>query len=187
MTVTQDALPLIDPALATGKAAELLAAVKAKLGLVPNMTRAMANAPAVLESYLQFSGALAHGRLNAKLREQIALLVAEVNACHYCLSAHTAIGRMVGLKDAELAAARGADSDDARAAAALKFAKALVVHGGAVTPEQFDAVRRAGWGDADIAEIIANVALNVFTNYFNKAAGVAVDFPPVTPSDSAGR
>lgn len=177
----QNALPLVDPALATGKAGELLAAVKAKLGLVPNMTRAMANAPVVLESYLTFSGALGGGRLSGKLREQIAILTAEVNNCHYCLSAHTAIGKLVGLKDAELSAARDANADDAKVAAALKFAKSVIVTQGAVSPEQVRSVRQAGWGDAEIAEIIANVALNVFTNYFNKAAGVEVDFPLVTP------
>jgi uncharacterized peroxidase-related enzyme len=180
-TVNVNALPLIDPANASGKAGELLAAVKAKMGLVPNMTRAMANAPVVLEGYLNFSGALGHGKLSAKLREQIAILVAEVNDCHYCLSAHTAIGKLVGLKDADLAAARDANSDDAKTTAALKFAKAVLVTQGAVSAEQTAAVRAAGFNDGEIAEIIANVALNAFTNYFNKAAGVEVDFPLVTP------
>lgn len=178
---TLPALPLIDPDAATGTTAELFGEVKAKLGLVPNMTRAMANSPVVLESYIRFSGALGHGKLSAKLREQIALLVAEVNQCHYCLSAHTAIGRLVGLKDSDLAGAREADSDDARTAAALKFAKAVLVTSGAVSTEQAMAVRKAGFSDGEIAEIIASVALNAFTNYFNKAANVPVDFPVVAP------
>src|SRR3954470_13315981 len=90
-------LTQLDPEAATGRAKELLGAVKSKLGLVPNMTRAMANAPAVLDGYLQFSGALNKGSLPAKVREQIALAVSQVNGCDYCLSAHSAIGRMVGL------------------------------------------------------------------------------------------
>src|SRR5688572_26583086 len=87
----------IDPTEATGRARELLDAVNDKLGFVPNMTRAMANAPAVLDAYLQFSGVLGKGRLPARVREQIALTIAEENGCDYCLAAHSAGGRMVGL------------------------------------------------------------------------------------------
>ncbi|MFM9956792.1 MAG: carboxymuconolactone decarboxylase family protein [Phycisphaerales bacterium] len=183
MTATAqiNALPLVDPATATGKAADLLKAVKAKLGLVPNMTRAMANAPAALDGYLAFSGALSHGVLTAKQREQIALLTAEHNTCHYCLSAHTAIGKMVGLDAAEADAARDARSSDPKATALLKFAKAVLATQGAVQPDQFAAARSAGVTDAEIAEIVANVALNVYTNFFNKAAGTEVDFPIVNP------
>lgn len=174
-------LTLIDPASASGKNAELFTAIKGKLGLIPNMTRAMANSPVVLESYLGFSGALGSGKLPAKLREQIALLVAEVNRCSYCLSAHTAIGKLVGLNPAETDAAREGLSSDARSGAALTFAKNVLITGGAVGDEQVARVRAAGFSDGEIAEIIAHVALNVFTNFFNKAAGVPVDFPVVTP------
>lgn len=174
-------LPLVDPASAGGRAGELLGAVKAKLGLVPNMTRAMANAPAVLDAYLSFSGALAKGVLSAKQREQIALLTAEYNTCHYCLSAHTAIGRMVGLEASESEAARQGRSADAKTAALLTFAKAVLVSQGAVRADQVESARRAGVTDGEIAEVVANVALNIFTNVFNKAAGTEVDFPSVAP------
>src|SRR5690349_15561193 len=95
----------VDPSTAQGKVKNLLDAVQAKLGIIPNMTRVMAQAPAVLEAYIFFSGALAGGQLNAKLREQIAIVCAEANTCQYCLSAHTAIGKMVGLGDGEIASA----------------------------------------------------------------------------------
>lgn len=167
----------IDPAVATGKAKDLLDAVKAKLGLVPNMMRTMAQSPAVLESYLNFSGALASGTLSAGLREQIALTVAEANGCEYCLSAHTAIGKLAGLDEGELISSRRAESADARAEAALKFAQAVVKSKGRVNDDAFKAVRAAGYGDKEIAEIIANVAINIFTNYFNNAIQVEVDFP----------
>lgn len=75
-------LPLVDPAQAQGKAQDLLEAVKAKMGRVPNMMKAMANAPAVLEGYLGLSGALAHGALDPKIRERLAMEMAEANACH---------------------------------------------------------------------------------------------------------
>ena len=169
----------VDPATASGKASELLGAVKAKLGLVPNMTRVMASSPVVLEAYLGFSGALGHGKLSAKLREQIALIVAETTRCSYCLSAHTAIGKLVGLSPVELAESRHGNSPDSRTVAALKFSQTLVLRGGNASDQDIGSLKQAGFGEGEIAEIIANVALNLFTNYFNKAAGVEIDFPRV--------
>ena len=137
-------LTAIDSATATGKAKELLDAVQAKLKITPNMTKVMANSPAVLEAYLSFSGALAGGQLPAKLREQIALEVAELNSCQYCLSAHTAIGKMVGLRPAEIGASRHAHSADAKRDAGLQFVQALVVQRGEVSDKALAEVRAAG-------------------------------------------
>lgn len=171
----------VDPAKATGKAKELLDVVKAKIGMTPNMMRTMANSPAVLEGYLGFSAALAGGSLNPKLREQIALAVAESNSCEYCLSAHTAIGKMVGLGEIEITESRKAASNDPRVNAALKFARIVVARRGEVTDDDLGYIRQAGYSDGEIAEIIANVVLNIFTNYFNHIAQTEVDFPKVTP------
>lgn len=170
---------------ATGKAKELLEAVQAKLSITPNMTRVMANSPAVLEAYLSFSGALASGSLNARLREQIALEVGEQNSCQYCVSAHTAIGRMTGLSDTEIEAAREAKSSAAKPAAALAFARQIVAKQGRATQADVDTVRNAGFSDGEIAEIIAHVALNIFTNYFNNTTDVEVDFPKIALRKSA--
>ena len=175
----------IQPELATGKAKELLDGVQAKLRVTPNMTRVMANSPAVLQGYLSFSGALAGGALDAKLREQIALEVGEQNSCQYCVSAHTAIGKMTGLSDTEIEAARGASSTSPQNASALRFAELLVDKHGRISDADLDAVRAAGFSDTEIAEIIAHVALNIFTNYFNNAARVEVDFPKVALRRSA--
>ncbi|MGE0100902.1 MAG: carboxymuconolactone decarboxylase family protein [Blastocatellales bacterium] len=169
----------IDPKEATGKARELLDGVKAKIGSVPNLMRTFANSPAALEGYLNFSGALGSGSLSARLREQIALAVADANNCEYCLSAHTAIGKMVGLNENELIASRRAHSTDARTDAALKFAHQIVVKRGEVLDSEVQAVREAGYNDGEIVEIVANVALNIFTNYFNHIAQTTVDFPKV--------
>lgn len=179
-------IPTIDPQSASGPAGELLAAVKGKLGMVPNMTRVMANSAAALEGYLNFSGALGKGALPAKLREQIAILVAEGNSCTYCLSAHTAIGKMVGLPEGELASAREGASADAKTDAALRFASAVLSSTGEVSDHDFRAVRDAGWTDAQIAEIVANVGLNVYTNLINKTFKVEVDFPIVRPASGVG-
>jgi uncharacterized peroxidase-related enzyme len=178
-------LSAIQTEQATGKSKQLLEAVQAKLSITPNMTRVMANSPAVLQAYLSFSGALAGGALNAKLREQIALEVGEQNACQYCVSAHTAIGKMTGLTDAEIGAAREANASSAKSAAALAFARQIVAKQGRATQADVDAVRNAGFTDGEIAEIIAHVALNIFTNYFNNTAGVGVDFPKIALRKSA--
>lgn len=178
-------LQTIDPSTATGKAKELLDAVKGKLGMVPNMTRVMATSPVVLESYLSFSGALAGGLLDAKTREELALLTAQENRCDYCLSAHTAIGKMVGLKHGEITASREGTGTNPRATAALTFAKQVLDAKGQIDDDDLAQVRAAGFSDGEIAEIIAHVALNVFTNYFNIASGVDIDFPKVSHSQPA--
>ena len=178
-------LPAIQTTAATGKAKELLEAVQAKLKITPNMTRVMANSPAVLQAYLSFSGALAGGHLDPKLREEIALEVGEQNSCQYCVSAHTAIGKMTGLSDFEIEAARDAKSSLPKNAAALKFAREIVAKKGITTDADIQAVRAAGFTDGEIAEIIAHVALNIFTNYFNNTTAVEVDFPKITLRQTA--
>jgi uncharacterized peroxidase-related enzyme len=154
-------------------------AIQKKLGVVPNMMRTMARSPRVLDGYLGLSGALGRGLLPAPLQEQIALAVAEANACDYCLSAHTALGRGAGLSDEQLAASRDAKASDKKTNAALQFAVAVLERKGGVSDDDFAAVRAAGYSDGEIAEIIAHVALNVLTNYFNRAVETEIDFPKV--------
>jgi uncharacterized peroxidase-related enzyme len=178
-------LHAVDPSTATGKAKELLTAVKSKLGIVPNMARVMASSPVVLESYLGFSGALAGGLLDAKTREQIALLTAQENRCDYCLSAHTAIGKMVGLSHDQIVASREGDGSSQKTTAALTFAKRVLETKGQISEADLAAVRDAGFSEGEIAEIIAHIALNVFTNYFNVATDVDIDFPKVSYTEVA--
>jgi uncharacterized peroxidase-related enzyme len=176
-------LQAVDPSTASGKAKDLLDAVKGKLGLVPNMTRVMANSPEVLEAYLGFSGALASGLLEPKVREQLALVTAQENHCDYCLSAHTAIGKMVGLNHDQIIASREGQGGSEKTTAALAFAKRVLETKGQISESDLTAVRAAGFSDGEIAEVIAHVALNVFTNYFNIAADVDIDFPKVSYAD----
>jgi uncharacterized peroxidase-related enzyme len=180
----------IAPENATGKAKELLNAVKGKLGMVPNMARTMANAPAVLDGYLAFSGSLAKGALTAKLRERIALTVAERNSCEYCLAAHSAIGKMVGLSEEQVLDSRHAKAIDSKTDAVLRFAGQLVDNRGRVSEVDLNELRNVGVDDPTIAEVVANVALNIFTNYFNHVSDPAIDFPKVAPlsveADSCG-
>ena len=171
---------------ATGKAKELLDAVQAKLGITPNMTKTMAQSPAVLEAYLNFNGALGYS-LTAKLREKIALLSAEENGCGYCASAHTAVGKLAGLTEEETLTARQGNDPDAKSDAALKFAKTVMEKRGNVSDEDLLTIRNAGHSDGEIAEMIAHVALNIFTNYFNVVAQTEIDFPNAQPLTSAVR
>jgi uncharacterized peroxidase-related enzyme len=169
----------VNPAEASGKAKQLLDGVQAKLGMTPNLMKTLATGPAALEGYLNFSAALGTGHLDAKFREQIALAVAQANSCEYCLSAHTAIGKMVGLKPEEIGTSRHAHSADTKRDVGLQFVQALVMQRGEVSDQAIAEVKAAGYTDGDIAEIVANVAVNIFTNYFNHVARTDVDFPVV--------
>jgi uncharacterized peroxidase-related enzyme len=174
-------LPLVDPSQAQGKTHDLFEAIKAKLGRVPNMMRAMANSPAVLEGYLALSGALGAGSLDPKVGERISIELAEANHCGYCLAAHTLLGKLAGLDEAERHSARLGESADPKADAALKFARTVLDRRGDVGEEDLRRVKEAGYGDGEVAEILALVALNVLTNYFNVAFETPIDFPAVPP------
>ncbi len=176
----------IDPERTTGTARHYLDAVQAALGVTPNMAKGMANSPVVLKGWVELNGTLGQGSLDPRLREKIALTVAESNGCDYCLSAHTAIGRIVGVESHELELSRSAESPDPKTAAALQFAKTVNDERGQVGDDDVAAVREAGFGDGEIAEIVANVALNVLTNYFNKVAETEIDFPVVSAGVAAG-
>jgi uncharacterized peroxidase-related enzyme len=140
----------------------------------------MANSPAVLQGYLDFSNALSKGTLSPKFREQIALAVSEINGCQYCLAAHSAIGRSVGLSEEAIEDSRRGESPDTKEATALNFARNVVVNRGWVTDEEVTKLRKVGFTEGDIAELIANIALISFTNYFNHVAETEVDFPAVS-------
>ena len=158
----------------------LLEAVKKQLGSAPNLFRIVANSPAALEGYLGLNGALAKGALDARTRERIALAVAEINGCSYCLSAHTYLGKnLAKLDDIEIAANRTGKSNDTKADAAVRFAASIARNRGHVSDAEVQAVKAAGYSDAQVVEIVAHVALNTLTNYVNEVLGTEIDFPVV--------
>ncbi len=166
----------------------LLDAVARQLGSVPNLFRAVAVSPQALEGYLGLSGALGKGSLPAATRERIALAVAEVNGCDYCVSAHTYLARTLAkLDDAEITANRSGASNDPRADAAVRFAARVARERGRVSDADFAAVRVAGYTDAQIIEIVQHVALNVWTNFFNNVFQTDIDFPVVSARTPAHR
>jgi uncharacterized peroxidase-related enzyme len=172
-------IPPVDPDAAPAKVRELLAGVQRSLGAIPNLFRVIGQSPAALEGVVALNGALARGRIRAPLREQIALTVAEANACEYCLSAHTALGKGLRLSDAELALARRGRASAPREDAALRFVARVLERRGHVDDADVAEVRRAGFDDGEIVELVANAVVTVFTNYLNEVAGTEIDFPVV--------
>ena len=172
-------IPSVDNAPDASK--PLFAAVKKQLGVVPNLMKMVGHSPAALEGYLSLNGALAKGKLDVKLRESIALAVAEYNGCDYCLSAHDYLGRNVAkLNDAEIDSAREGRSSDSRTHAALRFARSVAESRGRVSDAEIATLRNAGFDEAGVIEIVVNVALNVLTNYVNNVAQTDIDFPRVS-------
>lgn len=172
-------VPLVDRTAATGSVRTVLDQIHGAFGATPNMFRAVANSPAALQSMWAAFGALGGGVIGVALGEQIAVAVANRNACDYCLAAHTALGRKAGVSGDDLAAAQSGESADPRTAAVLRFALKLVNERGQVDATDVQALRDQGWSDEHIVEIVGHVALNLFTNYVNVALAVPVDFPGV--------
>lgn len=172
-------IPLIDPTATTPERQALLTPIHQAFGTTPAMFRAVAQSPAALQMMWGAFGALGAGVLPAKLGEQIAVAVADRNGCAYCLAAHTALGRKAGASAAEMAAAQAGESADPATNAALRFALKLVEQRGQVGDADVQALRTAGFSDEALVEILAHVALNLFTNYVNVAFAVPVDFPAV--------
>jgi len=172
-------LPLVDPAAATAERKAVLDQIHGAFGTTPNMFKAVANSTAALQMMWGAFGALGGGTLSPRLGEQIAVAIADRNRCEYCLAAHTALGRKAGASAAEMTQAQAGESGDPAVAAALAFALKVVEARGQVSDADVQRLRDNGYGDEQIMEILAHVALNIFTNYTNVAFAVPVDFPAV--------
>ncbi len=174
----------VDHATAEGRTKELLDSVQAKMGTVPNLLGTLANAPAALAAFLQAGDALSSGVFDAKTRDAIALTVAGLNKCDYCASAHAFISSSLKVDQTEIARRLNGTSEDPKLNAILSFTRSVVETKGRVNDEDLQAARAAGISDAEITEIVAHVALNVFTNYFNHVADTEIDFPVISVSES---
>lgn len=172
-------IPLVSAATAPAGSQAALTQIAGAFGATPNMFRAVAHSPAALASLWGSFSALGGGVLPVKLREQIAVAVADRNGCHYCLAAHTALGRKAGASSEEMAQAQSGHSDDPGTAAVLAFVSKVVERHGQTDAADLEALRSAGFDDEAIVEVLAHVALNLFTNYINIALDVPVDFPAV--------
>ncbi|WP_434558559.1 carboxymuconolactone decarboxylase family protein [Pseudomonas sp. Z4-20] len=169
----------LQPQYAPAASQPLLAQIQQAFGATPNMFKGVANSPAALQSMWAAFGALGQGTLGAKLGEQIAVAIANRNRCEYCLAAHTALGQKAGVSSTDMAAAQRGESSDSKTAAALAFALKVVEQRAQVDDADVQRLRDNDFSDEQIVEIIAHVALNLFTNYINVALDIPVDFPKV--------
>ncbi len=172
-------IELQNPESATGERKEILSQIHKAFGTTPNMFKVISNSTPALKMMWSAFGALGSGKLGAKLGEQIAVAVADVNRCEYCLAAHTALGKGAGLTAETMSQAQSAKSSDPRTQAALTFAVKLVKERANISPDDVATLKKAGFHDEEVAEILAHVALNIFTNYTNVAFDVPLDFPKV--------
>jgi uncharacterized peroxidase-related enzyme len=163
----------------------ILDAVEKQLGVVPKMFRLIAQSPAALQAYTSNSAALGKA-LDLKTRERIALAVAQVNSCDYCLSAHSYLGlNLAKISQDEVNLNRKGQSGDAKADVAVRFAAKVVRERGQISDADVKAVRDAGYTDGEIVEILAVAAENIFTNLLNIVAATDIDFPVVRAGDAA--
>lgn len=159
------------------KAQELFEVMKRKYGRVPNLYAVTANSPIALKAVLDYGDTLATGEFTAKEQESIALVVAQVNGCQYCLAAHTAVGKMLGFSEEETLSIRSGSSDDPRLGALVALAGEIVFSKGWPAQELVDNFFAAGYNKAALVELIGLVSLNVFKNYLNHVADSPLDFP----------
>lgn len=175
-------MPRIAPvtdAAALPEAQAIFAALKAKIGMVPNLYRTTGHNPAVLAGLLGLGDALAKGRFSARDREAVALAVAEVNACDYCASAHSAVAGSLKIARADIEGYRRGLASDPRLAAILALARAIVTARGKISDADLAAARAAGLADADVIEVVGLTVVNIFTNYLNHAFDTEIDFPVI--------
>ncbi len=163
----------------------LFDAIQGQLGMVPNFLKIFANSPAALRAFPGLHGIAGEGSLDALMRERIALAVAQQNACEYCVSAHTAIGRKAGLDKDEITANRAGSSQDAKAAVAVRFSRTVVDNAGDVSTADLLEMRSAGYTDADIVEVITHVGMNILTNVIGKVSQADINFPRVALQQSS--
>ena len=164
---------------AQGETKLMLNNIQAAFGTVPNIFRVLANSETSLSALLGFNGTLSSGKLDRQIAERIAILTAVENGCDYCHAAHSHIAKSVGVTEEEIKLSRTANSSDPKVEAALKFARSIVVNKGKVSDEEFANLKNQGFSDGEILEIVANVALNFYTNFINNITKPEIDFPKV--------
>jgi len=170
-------IPLLDPENAPSPVEETFAAVKARIGMVPNLYRVMGQSPAALNAYLGLGTALETASLGPQVREKLALAISEKNGCSYCLSAHSAVAKMVGLSPEAIREARAGRATAGREAAAVALAVSLVEKRGWIEDAELAGYRANGLTDGEIVEVVALVAQTTFSNYTNHLAHTPIDFP----------
>ncbi|HWU97049.1 MAG TPA: peroxidase-related enzyme [Oxalicibacterium sp.] len=152
------------------------------IGFTPNMMAAFAQSPIAFNAWATLLGSLSKA-LDVKTRDSIGLVVSEVNGCNYCLTVHSFTAEhMAKLPADEIILARKGHATDPKRDAAVQFAQKVTKARGQVSDAELQAVRDAGYTDANIMEIVALVAMYSLTNFINNVFDPEKDFPAVTPA-----
>lgn len=157
------------------------------LGVVPNFFALISQSPDALKAIADMHAALGKS-IGHKTRERIHVMTAEVNGCNYCLSAHTYLGgKLNGLTAEDLELNREGRSTDPEADAALRFAYKVANNRGHIEDADVEAVRAAGFTDAQIVDIVAETAFSFITNIFNNTFKTDLDaaFPALQTRKAA--
>lgn len=163
------------------KARPITAKSERHVSSLPNFIKLLSKSPVAMNAYVQATRALANGRLNEGEREILALAVAEINGSDYCLAAHESAAREAGLTEEDVSLACKASAKNPRSEAMLHFVQAIVLQRGDIKEEETAAIRKAGFSEAEIIEVVANIGLNIFTNYLNILSRTNLDSPAVHP------
>ena len=162
---------------ANGQVRDLYAGLKAAIGAVPNIYRSVANSPAALDILLGMGAKLSAGGLSGAQTEAVKLVVSQIYGCSYCLAAHTLVGKKAGLSEADTLAIRRGTIADPGLSALVRFVNFAIQPGGRISDDDLNAIRRTGFSDAQITEILTVLAQTVFTTLFNRVNQTELDFP----------
>ncbi len=150
------------------------------LGFVPNLYATYAHSDTALENYLNFANAKTS--LSAKEKEVVNLAVSEVNNCIYCLSAHTAIGKMNGFTDEQILELRaGEASFNNKLNSLARLAKNITENRGRTDADVLENFFNAGYNKGSLIDVISLVGEKTISNYLHSTTQVPVDFPVAQP------
>jgi AhpD family alkylhydroperoxidase len=150
--------------------------LKSSLGVVPNLYATLAHSEHALGSYLAFQNA--KSSITGKAREVVNLVVSQVNACEYCLAAHTIVGKQVGFTDEQILEIRtGKASFDSKLDALARLVRDIVINRGHADQALIEAFFGAGWTKGNLVDAIVAIGDKTVTNYLHATTHVAVDFP----------
>jgi uncharacterized peroxidase-related enzyme len=173
-------LPILTKEAAPAKAQPILANYEKALGVIPNFFAMIAESPDALKAIADMHATLGKS-LGHKTRERLHIMTAEVNGCNYCLSAHSYLGAQLQLTKEEMELNREGHSSDPQVDAAMKFGYKIAKSRGHIEDADVEAVRAAGFTDAQIVDIVAETAFSFITNLFNNTFKTDLDakFPPL--------
>ncbi len=176
-------IPTVDLDGAPEGAKPILEQIKANFGRVPNFFAGLAHSPAALKTVMGMFGALEEGSLAGEAHEAVTLRVGQLHRCDYCVAAHTAKSKMLGISVEDTLAFRRGEAENPKIKTLLNLTTAMVEKRGQVSDAELQAARDGGLSESEIIECLAIVALNTFTNYANHLMETDVDFPAAPPAD----